>query len=66
MCPDPDGLAHGDGRYRAVGDRANPSTGWISAYSWTGYGMTPGEALAALEWVLRKWYGQPVEARRVR
>jgi len=52
VCPDPDGLANGDGRYQAVGYRANPSTGWISAYPWTGYGMTPREALAPLERVL--------------
>jgi len=64
--PDPDGLAHGDGRVMAVGYRANPETGWVSAYPWTGYGMTPSEALASLERVLREWYGQPVEARRVR
>ncbi len=64
--PDPDGLAHGDGRYRAVGDRVNTDTGWVSAYPWVGYGMTPGEALASLERVLRERYGRPVEERWVR
>jgi len=63
---DPDGLAHGDGRVMAVGYRANPDTGWVSAYSWTGYGMTPSQALASLERVLRGRYGRPMEARRVR
>jgi len=66
VCPDPDGLAHGDGRVMAVGYRANPETGWVSAYPWTGYGRTPSEALAALERVLGERYGRPVEARWVR
>jgi len=50
---DPDGLAHGDGHVMAVGYRANPKTGWVSAYPWTGYGRTPSEAPASLERVLR-------------
>ncbi len=64
--PDPDGLAHGASRVMAVGYRSNPDTGWVSAYPWIGYGITPSEALAALEWVLGERYGRLVEARRVR
>lgn len=63
--PDADGLAHDDGRVMAVGGRMTPDTGRVSAYPWTGYRMTPGEALRSLERVLREWYGQPAEARRV-
>ena len=64
--PDADGLAHGDGRYRAVGYRVNVATGWVSAYPWIGYGTTPERAVQALERVLGERYGSPVEARHIR
>ncbi len=55
---DHDCLRHGDGVYRAIGYRVNPSTGWRSAFPWTGYGATMGAALRDLERRLAERYGE--------
>jgi len=62
---DRDGLAQGDGRFRAVGDRVNPGTGWQSPFPWTGYGATMGAALMDLERRLRERYGERPQPRTI-